>query len=128
MALSPTATTTPPAVGQAAIEFNNVRLGFSEGEVLRGVTFSAQERETVILLGETGTGKTLMLKLAAGLLRPDSGTIRVLGKDVSAMSEVELLEVRRQIGFVFQEGALFDSLTVGENVAYRLQEDKINEE
>jgi phospholipid/cholesterol/gamma-HCH transport system ATP-binding protein len=121
-------TSTLPGPGQPAIEFKDVRLGFEEGEILRGVSFSAQERETVILLGETGTGKTLMLKLAAGLLRPDSGTIHVLGKDVSAMSEVELLEVRRQIGFVFQEGALFDSLTVGENVAYRLQEDKINEE
>jgi len=114
--------------GQPAIEFKDVRLGFEEREILRGVSFSAQERETVILLGETGTGKTLLLKLAAGLLHPDSGSIRVLGKDISAMSEIELLEVRRQIGFVFQEGALFDSLTVGENVAYRLQEDKINEE
>jgi phospholipid/cholesterol/gamma-HCH transport system ATP-binding protein len=110
------------------IEFNNVRLGFAEGEILRGVTFSAQERETVILLGETGTGKTLLLKLASGLLRPDSGSIHVLGKDISGMTESELLEARRQIGFVFQEGALFDSLTVGENVAYRLHEDGLNEE
>ena len=121
-------TTTALASDSPAIEFKNVRLGFDEGEILRGVTFSAQERETVILLGETGTGKTLLLKLAAGLLRPDSGSIRVLDKDVSAMSEHELLEVRRKIGFVFQEGALFDSLTVGENVAYRLQEDGVNEE
>jgi phospholipid/cholesterol/gamma-HCH transport system ATP-binding protein len=120
--------TTLPAVGQAAIEFNNVRLGFAEGEILRGVTFSAQERETVILLGETGTGKTLLLKLATGLLRPDSGSIRVLGKDISGIPETELLEIRSQIGFVFQEGALFDSLTVGENVAYRLHEDRVNED
>jgi phospholipid/cholesterol/gamma-HCH transport system ATP-binding protein len=121
-------TTTLPAVDQAAIEFNNVRLGFAEGEILRGVTFSAQERETVILLGETGTGKTLLLKLATGLLRPDSGSIRVLGKDISGIPETELLEIRRQIGFVFQEGALFDSLTVGENVAYRLHEDRADED
>jgi phospholipid/cholesterol/gamma-HCH transport system ATP-binding protein len=126
MALSLTPTTTPPAVGQAAIEFNNVRLGFSEGEILRGVTFSAQERETVVLLGETGTGKTLLLKLASGLLRPDSGSIRVLGKDISGIPESELLGIRREIGFVFQEGALFDSLTVGENVAYRLHEDGVD--
>jgi phospholipid/cholesterol/gamma-HCH transport system ATP-binding protein len=119
-------TTTLPAVAQAAIEFNNVRLGFDEGEILRGVTFSAQERETVILLGETGTGKTLLLKLASGLLRPDSGGIRVLGKDISGIPESELLGIRREIGFVFQEGALFDSLTVGENVAYRLHEDGVD--
>jgi len=121
-----TSTLTEP--GQPAIEFKDVRLGFDEGEILRGVSFSAQERETVILLGETGTGKTLLLKLAAGLLRPDSGTIRILSKDVSTMSESELLEARRQIGFVFQEGALFDSLTVGENVGYRLNEDDLSEE
>jgi len=121
-------TSTLAEPGQPAIEFKDVRLGFEEGEILRGVSFSARERETVILLGETGTGKTLLLKLATGLLHPDSGSIRVLGKDISVMSESELLEVRRQIGFVFQEGALFDSLTVGENVAYRLHEDRVSEE
>ena len=119
-------TTTLPTVGQAAIEFNNVRLGFEQGDILRGVTFSAQERETVILLGETGTGKTLLLKLASGLLRPDSGSIRILGHDISGIPESELLGIRREIGFVFQEGALFDSLTVGENVAYRLHEDGVD--
>lgn len=129
METSPTyLTTTFAETGQPAIEFRDVHLGFEEGEILRGVSFSAQERETVILLGETGTGKTLLLKLAAGLLRPDSGTIRVLGKDISAMPENELLKMRRQIGFVFQEGALFDSVTVGENVGYRLHEDAIGEE
>jgi phospholipid/cholesterol/gamma-HCH transport system ATP-binding protein len=120
--------TIPPAVGHPVIEFNDVRLGFAEGEILGGVTFSAQERETVILLGETGTGKTLLLKLAAGLLRPDSGSIRVLDKDISGLGESELLAARRQIGFVFQEGALFDSLTVGENVAYRLYEDGVDQD
>ncbi len=117
-----------PGATHAAIEFREVRLGFSEGDILRGVTFSAQERETVILLGETGTGKTLLLKLAAGLLRPDSGEIKVLGKTISGVSESELLDLRRQIGFVFQEGALFDSLTVAENVAYRLHEDHLPED
>src|SRR5580704_15046097 len=121
-------TATLTATAQPSIEFDNVRLGFAEGEILRGVTFSAQERETIILLGETGTGKTLLLKLASGLLRPDSGNIRVLGKDISGVPESELLDMRRQIGFVFQEGALFDSLTVGENVAYRLHEDAVDED
>jgi len=123
-----TQTATLPAPGQLAIEFSDVRLGFEEGEILRGVTFSARERETVVLLGETGTGKTLLLKLAAGLLRPDSGKISIFGKDITTMGEDELLEVRRGIGFVFQEGALFDSLTVGENVGYRLHEERADDE
>jgi phospholipid/cholesterol/gamma-HCH transport system ATP-binding protein len=81
-----------------------------------------------VLLGETGTGKTLTLKLAAGLLQPSQGKIEVLGQEVSSMSEQALLAYRRQLGFVFQEGALFDSMTVGENVAYRLREDQLSEE
>jgi phospholipid/cholesterol/gamma-HCH transport system ATP-binding protein len=108
-----------------AITFEKVRIGFEEGDILRGVSFQVQERETLVLLGETGTGKTLSLKLAAGLLRPSEGTIQVLGKEISTMQERELLEFRRQIGFVFQEGALFDSMTVGDNVAYRLLEDGV---
>ncbi|MGC1617037.1 MAG: ATP-binding cassette domain-containing protein [Candidatus Acidiferrum sp.] len=108
-----------------AIAFEKVRIGFEEGDILRGVSFQVQERETLVLLGETGTGKTLSLKLAAGLLRPSEGTIQVLGKEISTMQERELLEFRRQIGFVFQEGALFDSMTVGDNVAYRLLEDGV---
>jgi phospholipid/cholesterol/gamma-HCH transport system ATP-binding protein len=110
------------------VSFENVRLGFAEGDILRGVTFCVQERETMVLLGETGTGKTLTLKLATGLLRPRSGTVNVLGKRVSEMKEKELLAFRRQIGFVFQEGALFDSMTVAENVAYRLREERVNDD
>jgi phospholipid/cholesterol/gamma-HCH transport system ATP-binding protein len=110
-----------------AITFENVRIGFEEGDILRGVSFQVRERETLVLLGETGTGKTLSLKLAAGLLRPSKGTIRVLGKELSSMPERDLLEFRRHIGFVFQEGALFDSMTVGDNVAYRLQEDGVKD-
>jgi len=85
-------------------------------------------RETLVLLGETGTGKTLTLKMAAGLLRPSQGSIEVLGQEVSSMNERVLLTYRRQVGFVFQEGALFDSLSVAENVAYRLREDGLNDE
>jgi phospholipid/cholesterol/gamma-HCH transport system ATP-binding protein len=113
---------------EAALDFLDVWIGFDEGPILRGLSFSVQPRETLILLGETGTGKTLALKLAAGLLRPDRGVVRALGQDISAKSERELLEFRRRVGFVFQEGALFDSLTVGENVAYRLEQDGVSEE
>jgi len=111
-----------------AIHFEDVRIGFDEGDILRGVSFRVEPRETKILLGETGTGKTLTLKLAAGLLTPSAGTVRVLGKDVSNMREKELLDFRRRVGFVFQEGALFDSMTVADNVAYRLREDGVSEE
>jgi phospholipid/cholesterol/gamma-HCH transport system ATP-binding protein len=112
----------------AVITFANVRIGFDEGDVLRGVSFEVKPRETLVLLGETGTGKTLTLKMAAGLLRPTQGKIEVLGQEVSVMSERELLPYRRQVGFVFQEGALFDSMTVADNVAYGLREDRVSEE
>src|SRR6267143_1310642 len=113
---------------EPAITFEDVWMGFDGGDVLRGVTFQVQQRETLILLGETGTGKTLTLKMAAGLLSPISGSVIVLGNEVSEMREDELLAFRRKIGFVFQEGALFDSIPVSENVAYRLREDGVAEE
>src|SRR6267143_6148042 len=111
-----------------AIQFEDVRIGFDEGDIFRGVSFRVQPRETMILLGETGTGKTLTLKLAAGLLPPSGGVVRVLGQEISSMEEKDLLDFRRKIGFVFQEGALFDSMTVADNVAYRLREDGVDEE
>jgi phospholipid/cholesterol/gamma-HCH transport system ATP-binding protein len=116
-----------PAVA-APVSFNNVHMDFGEGEILRGVSFSVRDRETLVFLGETGTGKTLTLKLAAGLLKPSQGSVTVLGQEVSSMNENELLKLRERIGFVFQEGALFDSMTVGENVAYRLREEGVKEE
>jgi phospholipid/cholesterol/gamma-HCH transport system ATP-binding protein len=117
-----------PYSTEPVVTFDNVRIGFDEGEILRGISFRVLPRETLVLLGETGAGKTLTLKLAAGLLHPSRGTVRVLDHEVSAMSEQELLDFRRQIGFVFQEGALFDSMTVADNVAYRLREDHVSEE
>src|ERR1700726_1253539 len=101
-----------PADPDPVVTFDGVRIGFDEGDVLRGVSFKVLPRETLVLLGETGTGKTLTLKLAAGLLKPSLGAVQVLSQEVSAMPERELLEFRRQIGFVFQEGALFDSQSV----------------
>lgn len=114
--------------GEPVIEFSDVHIGFTDGDILRGVSFRAQSRETLVLLGETGTGKTLALKMAAGLLCPDRGQIDVLGNRVSSMREHDLLAFRRKVGFVFQEGALFDSLTVGDNVAYRLTEDGLSQD
>jgi len=113
---------------EATISFRDVRLGFDEGDIVRGLSFQVFPRETLVLLGETGSGKTLSLKMAAGLLRPLEGEVSVLGKRVSRMKEKELLGFRREIGFVFQEGALFDSMSVEENVAYRLREEMVPEE
>src|SRR5205823_1033405 len=113
---------------EATISFRDVRVGFEEGDIVRGLSFEVFPKETLILLGETGTGKTLSLKMAAGLLRPLDGDVTVLGRRISEMKEKELLDFRREIGFVFQEGALFDSMTVEENVAYRLREEKVPEE
>jgi phospholipid/cholesterol/gamma-HCH transport system ATP-binding protein len=116
------------ATSEPVISFDGVHLGFDEGDVLRGLAFRVARGETKILVGETGSGKTLTLKLAAGLLQPSQGSVTVLGREVSSMTESELLVFRRQIGFVFQEGALFDSLTVADNVAYRLNEDGVDPE
>lgn len=107
----------------SVVVFNDVKLGFADNEVLRGVSFHLARGETKALFGVAGSGKSLILKLAMGLIRPDSGSIVVLGHDISQMREEELFQLRRKIGMVFQESALFDSLTVRENVAYRLMEE-----
>jgi len=91
--------------------------------VLEGISFELPRGETKVLLGEAGTGKTLILKLVLGLIKPDAGRITVLGEEVTRMREEDLFDLRRKIGMVFQESALFDSLTVEENVAYRLIEE-----
>jgi phospholipid/cholesterol/gamma-HCH transport system ATP-binding protein len=107
----------------AAVEFQNVSLAFDDHVVLKDLSFSVPKGSMRILLGISGAGKSLVLKLALGLLRPDSGTILVNGNRVTEMSELELLKMRADVGMVFQENALFDSLTVGENVGYRLYEE-----
>jgi len=111
--------------GQPFIEFKDVRIGFGDNEVLRGISFQVWPGETKVLLGESGAGKTLLMKLAAGLLHPDCGHVWVMGEDVSEMAESNLLDFRRHVGFVFQEGALFDSLTVADNVSFRLREENL---
>jgi phospholipid/cholesterol/gamma-HCH transport system ATP-binding protein len=110
------------------VSLENVSIGFGKGNVLDGLSFSVAPRETKILIGESGSGKTLTLKLAAGLIQADSGKVHLLGHDLGSMPEKALLAFRRNIGFVFQEGALFDSLTVFENVAYSLREEHVDEE
>jgi phospholipid/cholesterol/gamma-HCH transport system ATP-binding protein len=106
-----------------AVVFDNVSLAFDDHVVLRDLSFTIPEGSMRILLGASGAGKSLVLKLTLGLLRPDSGAIFVHGQRVDEMDEDELLKMRAGIGMVFQENALFDSLTVAENVGYRLYEE-----
>jgi phospholipid/cholesterol/gamma-HCH transport system ATP-binding protein len=111
-----------PALANA-VEFEGVTLAFDDHVVLRDLSFTVPDGAMRILLGASGVGKSLVLKLILGLLRPDSGAVLVNGRRVDTMPETELLAMRSDIGMVFQENALFDSLTVGENVGYRLYEE-----
>jgi phospholipid/cholesterol/gamma-HCH transport system ATP-binding protein len=106
-----------------AIEFEDVSLAFDENEVLRGVSFAVHTGSMLFLMGASGSGKSVILKLILGLLKPDSGVIRVRGERVDNLPEGELLKVRGDIGMLFQETALFDSLSVADNVGYRLLEE-----
>src|SRR5438105_9991712 len=109
-----------------AIEFDNVSIAFDEKVALDGISFQLPHGETKALFGVAGSGKSTILKLALGLIKPDSGHIWVLGQDITLMKEQQLFDLRRQVGIVFQESALFDSLTVRENVAFRLMEEGNN--
>lgn len=106
-----------------AVVFDGVTFAFDDHVVLRGVSFSLPRGSTSILLGASGSGKSVILKLILGLLRPDAGTIHVSGQRIDHLSEQRLMHVRADIGMLFQENALFDSLTVAENVGYRLYEE-----
>ena len=104
------------------IRLENINLSLGGSEILKNVSFHIRRGETGVILGASGSGKTTALRLILGLLKPDSGRIFVDGEDITDFSEERLLEVRAKMGMVFQAGALFDSMTVGENVAYRLME------
>jgi phospholipid/cholesterol/gamma-HCH transport system ATP-binding protein len=104
------------------IEFDHVRFSYGAREVLRDLSFSIDFGERVAILGESGEGKTTILKLIMGLLKPDFGRILIDGEDISAKNEDALREIRMKFSIVFQEGALFDSLNVKENVAFGLRE------
>ena len=115
----------PSTQNEPVVVFEDVSIGFGPEPLLQGISFTIRRGETRILLGPAGVGKSVLLKLVNGLLRPTAGRIFVFGQEVSAMREEDLFEVRRSIGTVFQEGALFDSLTVRDNVGYRLIEEHV---
>jgi phospholipid/cholesterol/gamma-HCH transport system ATP-binding protein len=108
---------------EVAVAFEKVSLAFDDLVVMKDLSFTVPRGSMRVLLGASGSGKSLILKLTLGLLRPDAGTILVNGNRVTDMSELELLKMRADVGMVFQENALFDSLTVAENVGYRLYEE-----
>jgi phospholipid/cholesterol/gamma-HCH transport system ATP-binding protein len=111
-----------------AIEFRDVVLFFDDRTILNKLSFKVMKGETKIILGGSGGGKSTIIKLVLGLLKPDSGRIFVDGEDITEYSEVQMMAVRKNIGMVFQEGALFDSLSVYDNVAYRLHEQGVPED
>jgi len=108
--------------GQPIVEMLDVRKRFEGNEVLKGVSLTVERGETMVIMGGSGSGKTVTLRLIAGLIRPTSGTVRVFGVRIDTLGEEALLPIRRRMGYVFQGAALFDSLSVHENVAYPLRE------
>jgi len=110
----------PADAENPVLRFDRVSVSFDDVPALADVSFQAYEGESRVIMGATGSGKTVLLKTALGLQRPDSGTVYVFGKDISRMRERELFEIRSKIGMLFQESALFDSLNIEENVSYPL--------
>jgi phospholipid/cholesterol/gamma-HCH transport system ATP-binding protein len=110
------------------IEFRDVHLAFDDKTILDGVSFSVRRGETKLILGRSGGGKSTTIRLILGLLKPDAGQIFIGGEDITNYTEEEMMPIRQKIGMVFQEGALFDSLSVYENVAYRLREQNVGED
>jgi len=113
----------PRTEAQPAVVLDRVSFAFDDHVVLKDISFSLPKGSMTILLGSSGSGKSVLLKLILGLLRPDSGTITVNGHRIDAMPERDLLGIRGDIGMLFQETALFDSMTVADNVGYRLFEE-----
>jgi phospholipid/cholesterol/gamma-HCH transport system ATP-binding protein len=109
-------------VADHIVDAHDLRKRFRAAEVLRGVSFTLAKDETLVIMGGSGSGKTVLLRTIAGLIRPNGGVLRVFGIDITALSEEELLPIRRRMGYVFQGAALFDSLTVADNVAFPLRE------
>lgn len=127
-AAAPEVEPAPPASSDPVVVFDDVSISFDNNDVLEHISFQVMPGESRIVLGPAGCGKSVLLKLANGLLRPDSGRVYVFGNEIDVMPEEDLFQLRARIGMVFQEGALFDSLTVRDNVAYRLIEEQASAE
>src|SRR5580704_16691236 len=109
-----------PPVTDCLLRFDKVSMRFDEIVALNGVSFELHAGDSRVVLGAAGSGKTTLLKAAIGLIRPDSGKIYLLGQEITGLKEAQLFHIRASVGVLFQEGGLFDSVTVEENVAYSL--------
>lgn len=116
-----------PSSNEPVVDLSRVSITFDREPVLHDLSFQVQRGETRIILGPAGGGKSVLMKLVNGLLKPDAGTVKVFGKDLTKLSQREMFDLRAHIGMVFQESALFDSLNVEDNVAYRLNEEQTPE-
>src|SRR6267378_6031663 len=105
---------------QSLLLFDNVGVKFDDLVALEGMSFELRAGETRVILGAAGSGKTTLLKIALGLIRPDSGSVYLFGQEINDLKEKQLFAIRSRVGVLFQEGGLFDSITVGANVAYPL--------
>jgi phospholipid/cholesterol/gamma-HCH transport system ATP-binding protein len=117
-----------PKEGELPVVFDDVSIAFDRNQVLKNISFEVKPGESRMLLGPAGGGKSVLLKLANGLIRPDSGHIFIFGHDITAMRENEVFELRSAVGMVFQEGALFDSMNIRDNVGFRLVEQHVSDE
>jgi phospholipid/cholesterol/gamma-HCH transport system ATP-binding protein len=117
-----------PKEGELPVVFDDVSIAFDRNQVLKNISFQVKPGESRMLLGPAGGGKSVLLKLANGLIRPDSGHIFIFGHDITAMRENEVFELRSAVGMVFQEGALFDSMNIRDNVGFRLVEQHVFDE
>jgi len=126
--VNPSLSEQPPGSSDPVVVFKDVTITFDIKPVLKDVSFAVQPGETRIILGPAGGGKSVLMKLVDGLIRPDSGSIHVFGEDIAHMRETDLFKLRGRIGMVFQESALFDSLSVEDNVAFRLHEEHVPDE
>ena len=109
---------------EAIIEFKGVYKSFGPKEIYKDLNLTVYRGETLCIIGGSGTGKSVMIKMLVGLLKPDKGSVKAFGKEISNLRESEMIDIRRRIAMLFQNGALFDSLTVAENIKYPLIEHK----
>ncbi len=117
-----------PKPGELPVVFEDVSISFDRNDVLKNISFQIKHGETRLLLGPAGGGKSVLMKLANGLIRPDRGRIFIFGHEITAMHENEIFELRSSVGMVFQEGALFDSMNIRDNVGYQLMERRVPDE